>query len=118
VSVPAGSSVALGDTVTVVGGPRSGLLGYSPDGESFLSDPRRGRLALLAPDDAATREGCLHDANLVESVDRSKVVAGSHMCVVGLDGTVAVVTFRGLSDPGDPAAQVTLDVTLWPRPKV
>jgi hypothetical protein len=118
VEVPAGSAVLLTDSVEVVPGDGNGMLGYSPDGESFRSDPRRGRLALLAPGEAATREGCLHDANLVEAVDRSEVTAGSQMCVVGMDGTVAAVTFRGLSSPGDPSPQVVLDVTLWPRPKV
>lgn len=118
VVVPAGSAVAFTDSVAVVAGMGNGLLGYSPDGESFRSDPQRGRLALLSPGEAATREGCLHDADLVEAVDRSEVTAGSRMCVVGMDGTVAAVTFRGLSSPGDPSPQVVLDVTLWPRPKV
>ncbi|WP_327288164.1 serine/threonine-protein kinase [Streptomyces sp. NBC_01198] len=95
-------------------GAENGTFGYSPDGESFVSAATRGALVLLGPRAPGTLDGCRAAGDLVGSVPRTHLTAGSRLCVVGADGTTALVTFRQLSAPGGPSAHATLDLTVWP----
>lgn len=115
VGLAAGNGLALEtDPPQTRPGAENGTFGYTPDGEAFVSDAARGALALLGPEAPGTLDGCRGEDNVVVSVPRTQLTAGSRLCVMGADGTTALVTFRQLSDPGGPAAHATLDLTVWP----
>ncbi|WUH90060.1 hypothetical protein OG900_08005 [Streptomyces sp. NBC_00433] len=115
VGLAAGNGLVLGaDPPQATPDAGSGTFGYAADGASFVSDAVGGGLAVLAADAPGTLDGCRGEAELVGSVAWTELAQGSRLCVVGADGTIAVVTLRQLTDPGGPAAHATLDLTVWP----
>lgn len=116
VALAAGNGLVLeSDPPQTRPGPENGTFGYAPDGAAFVAAPTRGALSLLAPDEPGTREGCRAESgDLVATVPRSQLTTGSRLCVMGVDGTTALVTVQVLSAPGGPAAHATLDLTVWP----
>ncbi|NUS13007.1 MAG: hypothetical protein HOY69_16680, partial [Streptomyces sp.] len=97
-------------------GPENGTFGYSADGGAFVAAATRGSLALLTAQEPGTRERCAAEQApaLVAQIPRPQLAPSARLCVVGVDGLVAVVTVRQLPAAGGPAAHATLDVTVWP----
>ncbi|SHM60642.1 serine/threonine-protein kinase [Actinacidiphila paucisporea] len=115
VGLAAGTGLVLGaEPPQSRAGAANGTFGYAEDGESFVSGAAGGGLAVLGADAPGTLGGCRGEAGLVGSVASTALAEGSRLCVVGSDGTTALVTLRQLTDPGGPAAHATLDLTVWP----
>jgi hypothetical protein len=94
-------------------GTYSGDFGYTPQADAFATDTHRGTLALIAPQGPGTLDECRADTAQTASIPRRLVTAGSRVCVRSADGTTALLTFRRLTEPGDPQAYATVDVTVW-----
>jgi hypothetical protein len=115
VGLDAGSGLVLEtDPPQIRPGAENGTFGYSPDGESFVSDGARGALVLLAAEAPGTLDGCRDQADRVPAVSRQQLTPGARFCVMGADGTTALVTFRQFSGIAGPTAHATLDLTVWP----
>lgn len=111
----AGNALALEtDPPQTRPGAQNGTFGYAQDGTSFVSAAAGGTLAVLGPDAPGTFADCRGADDLAVSVPWAKLTPGSRLCVIGADGTTALVTLRQLTAPGGPAAQATFDVTVWP----
>jgi hypothetical protein len=101
-------------------GPADGTFGYDGTGDALVAAPSRGALVLLSPQDPGTRERCAAaqgDA-LVNVVPRSGLGLESRLCVVGTDGTVALLTVRTLSASTGPEGYATFDLTVWPAQRL
>jgi hypothetical protein len=115
VQLAAGEGLVLEtDPPQTLPGVENGTFGYAPDGDTFVSDPARGTLALLDPDAPGTLARCQADGNRVPSVGRARLTAGSRLCVMSADGTTTLVTFSQLPAAGGPLARVTVALTVWP----
>lgn len=116
VGLDAGSGLVLQtDPPQTRPGAENGTFGYSPDGESFVADGARGALVLLTAEAPGTLDGCRDQVDLVPAVSRQQLTPGARFCVLGADGTTALVTFRQISGPAGPTAHATLDLTVWPE---
>ncbi|MFG1810346.1 hypothetical protein [Streptomyces sp. NPDC049040] len=115
IGLDAGDGLVLAtDPPQSMPGVENGTFGYTADGGAFVSDVTRGALVLLSPETPGTRDSCRGESDLVVSVPRAQLTTGSRLCVVDVDGTTTLVTFRQLSDPGGPVAHATLDLIVWP----
>lgn len=116
VGLAAGSGLVLEtDPPQSTPGAENGTLGFTPDGESFVSGADRATLVVLGAAAPGTLDGCRAAQGVVVAVARTQLTAGSRLCVVAADGTTALVTFRQFPGAGGPAAYATLDLTVWPE---
>jgi hypothetical protein len=121
VTLRAGQGLDLSaDPPQLLPGAADGTFGYDGTGDALVAAPSRGSLVLLSPQDPGTRERCAAaqgDA-LVNVVPRSGLVQESRMCVVGTDGTLALVTVRSLSPSSGTDGYATLDLSVWPAQRL
>ncbi|MFE7302831.1 serine/threonine-protein kinase [Streptomyces sp. NPDC057579] len=72
-----------------------------------------GKLVLLESGQEGTLDTCRSDTRFTSRVDISLLTEGSRMCLTTSSGTIALITFQGMSADSDPSSYVTLDVRVW-----
>ncbi|MGW5354103.1 serine/threonine-protein kinase [Streptomyces sp. NPDC004031] len=121
VTLRAGQALDLtADPPRPLEGAATGTFGYDGTGDALVAAPSRGSLVVLSPQDPGTRERCsaAQGDALLHVVPRTGLVQESRLCVVGTDGTVALVTVRSLSVSAGPDGYATLDLSVWPAQRL
>ncbi|MFI0719372.1 protein kinase [Streptomyces sp. NPDC021224] len=121
VTLRAGQALDLtADPPRPLEGAATGTFGYDGTGDALVAAPSRGSLVVLSPQDPGTRERCsaAQGDALLHVVPRTGLVQESRLCVVGTDGTVALVTVRSLSASAGPDGYATLDLSVWPAQRL
>ncbi|MFI0938221.1 protein kinase [Streptomyces sp. NPDC021020] len=121
VTLHAGQGLDLtADPLRLQEGADSGTFGYDGTGDALVAAPSRSSLVLLSPQDPGTREQCsvTPRGGAVQVLPRTGLVQESRLCVVGTDGTVALVTVRSLSPATGPDGYATFDLSVWPAQRL
>ncbi|WP_052397315.1 serine/threonine-protein kinase [Streptomyces sp. NRRL F-5123] len=121
VTLHAGQALDLtADPLRLQEGADTGTFGYDGTGDALVAAPSRSSLVLLAPQEAGTRERCsaAQGDTRVQVLPRAGLVQEARLCVVGTDGTVALVTVRSLSPAAGPDGYATLDLSVWPAQRL
>ncbi|MEU1127408.1 hypothetical protein ABZ371_28425, partial [Streptomyces sp. NPDC005899] len=93
-----------------------GDFGYSGDminGDRLATNQSENTMALLAPSEPGSLDGCLANTRYTTSIDVDKVGKGSRICVKTGSGHYGLVTVHGFASKDSPSQYVSVDLTVW-----
>ncbi|MGW8885793.1 protein kinase domain-containing protein [Streptomyces sp. NPDC055749] len=73
----------------------------------------RSQLTRLAPRAAGTLDSCLAQTGSEKYIWVKDLAVGDRLCLIGGNGHVALITFRGAAPSPDTTDHITVDVRLW-----